>query len=142
MSSHVICRVSELPPGERKIVEIEGRSIGIFNLGGTFYALRNVCPHQQAPLCLGKITGTTQPAPPGDYQWICSGQIIRCPWHAWEFDITTGQSVFNPHRLRVKSYKVTVESAAPEGQAADAEADPSVETYPVSAVNGEIVLHL
>jgi 3-phenylpropionate/trans-cinnamate dioxygenase ferredoxin subunit len=80
---------------------VQGRSIGVFNLGGDYHALRNVCPHQMAPLCLGKVTGTTAPAPPGEYRWERDGKIIRCPWHGWEFDITTGRSVFNPHKLRV-----------------------------------------
>ena len=55
---HVVGRVAEIPPGERKIVELEGRSIGVFNVWGTFYALRNACPHQAGPLCLGTITGS------------------------------------------------------------------------------------
>ena len=40
MGRHVVCPVGELPPGERKIVECEGRSIGVFNLNGSFYAVR------------------------------------------------------------------------------------------------------
>ena len=55
---------SELPPGERRIVEVEGRSIGVFNVGGTYYALRNACPHQGAPLCRGSVQGTARTAGP------------------------------------------------------------------------------
>src|SRR5687768_15644000 len=50
---HFVCRTDELPPGERKIVSANGRSIGVFNVGGRYYALRNLCPHRAAPLCLG-----------------------------------------------------------------------------------------
>jgi 3-phenylpropionate/trans-cinnamate dioxygenase ferredoxin subunit len=135
MAKHTVGRASEIPPGARKIVEVDGRSIGVFNVHGVYYALRNTCPHQAAPLCRGIITGTTLPSRPGEYIWARDGEIIRCPWHGWEFDITSGQSVFNPHRLRVKTYKVTVE-APPE------EPDPSVETYPVTVEDGIVMLHI
>jgi nitrite reductase/ring-hydroxylating ferredoxin subunit len=149
MGRHVIAHTREIPPGERKIVEVDGRSIGVFNVKGRYHALRNTCPHQAAPLCLGTVTGTAMPSRPGEYIWARDGEIVRCPWHGWEFDITTGKSVFNPHRLRVKTYRVTVEPRGEDGQAgppqevdwsADAE-DPSVETYPVTVEDGWVVLH-
>ena len=129
-----ICRVSELPPGERRIVEVGRRSIGVFNVHGAYYALRNLCPHQGAPLCRGIITGTNLPSQPGEHIWERDGEILRCPWHGWEFDITSGRSVFNPHRLRVRTYAVTVE---PPPQ----EADPSVERFDVTIEDGWVVLH-
>jgi nitrite reductase/ring-hydroxylating ferredoxin subunit len=132
MGKHIVASVAELPPGERRIVEVEGRSIGVFNVHGQFYALRNRCPHQAAPLCLGAIKGMAMPSQPGEYLWAREGEIIRCPWHGWEFDITSGRSIFNPHRVRVAAYKVTVE-------AADAE---EVETYPVTVDDGLVVLHV
>ena len=61
MPKHPICHVDELPPGGRRIVELDGRSIGVFNVHGSFHAIRNVCPHQLAPLCQGTITGTSIP---------------------------------------------------------------------------------
>ena len=57
MGRHVVAAVSEIPPGERKLVECEGRSIGVFNVKGKFYALRNRCAHQGGPLCQGRLTG-------------------------------------------------------------------------------------
>ena len=51
MARHVVATVEEIPPGQRKIVEVAGRSIGIFNVSGEFFALRNRCPHQGGPLC-------------------------------------------------------------------------------------------
>jgi hypothetical protein len=57
MGRHVVCQVFELPPGSRIIVELEGRSLGVFNINRAFFALRNVCPHQGAPLCLGTVKG-------------------------------------------------------------------------------------
>jgi nitrite reductase (NADH) small subunit len=144
VTKHIISPVSELPVGSRKIVEINGRSIGVFNIQGKYYALRNACPHQLAPLCRGHITGTTLPSQPGEYLWDRDGEIIRCPWHGWEFDLTTGRSVFNPHKLRVKTYEVTVEKGGEfVKQQRDAdEEDPSVETFPVTVEDELVVLHL
>ena len=133
MGKHVVGKVSEIPPGERKIVEVKGLSIGVFNVEGTFYALRNVCPHQAGPLCQGRVKGTMMPSAPHSYEYGLEGRILACPWHRWEFDITTGRSFFNPHRVRVKTYEVTVE---PE------EEDPTVETYPVTVERGLVVLHV
>jgi 3-phenylpropionate/trans-cinnamate dioxygenase ferredoxin subunit len=144
MTKHIIGPASELPVGSRKIVEIGGRTIGVFNVNGTFYALRNLCPHQAAPLCKGHVTGTTLPSQPGEYKWDRDGEILRCPWHGWEFDITTGRSVFNPHKLRVKTYEVTVERGGElvrEQISADAE-DPSVESYPVTIEDELVILHV
>jgi 3-phenylpropionate/trans-cinnamate dioxygenase ferredoxin subunit len=75
----------------------------------------------------------TLPSPPGEYVWARDGEILRCPWHGWEFDITTGRSIFNPHRTRVRAYEVTVEPDP---------ADESVETYPVTVENDLVVLHV
>ncbi|MBI3969179.1 MAG: Rieske (2Fe-2S) protein [Chloroflexi bacterium] len=133
MAKHTICRVAELPPGERKILEIEGRSIGVFNVAGQFYALRNSCPHQAAPLCKGSVRGMTISPEPGVYQYVREGEILRCPWHGWEFDLTNGRSIYNPHKVRVRSYQVTVE---PDDE------DPSVETYQVTVERGRVVLHV
>ena len=55
---HYIADVTEIPVGGRLLVTVEGREIGVFNLNGNFYALRNYCFHQGGPLCEGKITGT------------------------------------------------------------------------------------
>ncbi len=135
MGKHVIGRAGELPPGSRRIVEAEGRSIGVFNVAGSFYALRNSCPHQAAPLCLGAIKGMTMPSKPGEYIWARDGEIVRCPWHGWEFDILTGRSIFNPHKTRVKTYAVTVEAGADE-------LPDEVETFPVTVEEGLVILHV
>jgi 3-phenylpropionate/trans-cinnamate dioxygenase ferredoxin subunit len=135
--TYPICRVAELPAGERKIVNVDNKSIGVFNVLGKFYALRNICPHQFAPLCEGTITGTTLPSKPGEYHYDREGEIIRCPWHGWEFDITTGKSIFNPHKVKVRSYDVSVEKSC-----AVQDEDPSVETFEVSVEDDVVVLHL
>ena len=108
MGRHIIGHVSELPPGERRLVEADGRSIGVFNVDGQYYALRNQCPHQGAPLCMGAIKGLALPSKPGEYRWGREGEILRCPWHGWEFDITTGVNRDDPDTAQEK-FAVKVE---------------------------------
>lgn len=138
---HEVCRVSELPPGQKRIVQVGKRSIGVFNVHGEFYALRNLCPHQLAPLCEGKVTGYCAPSEVGVYDWQREGEIIRCPWHAWEFDIKTGKSIFNPHRVKTGTFQVAVESGEMREVGAQEE-DPAVESYAVSAEDGVVVLYV
>jgi 3-phenylpropionate/trans-cinnamate dioxygenase ferredoxin subunit len=133
MSRHVVARLRDFPPGSRRIVDAGGRSIGVFNLRGELLALRSSCPHQGAPLCLGIILGRADATRPFEVTYLEDQDVIKCPWHGWEFDIRTGRSVFNPHRVRVRSYEVTVE---PEGE------DPSIETFDVTVEDGYVVLHV
>jgi nitrite reductase (NADH) small subunit len=133
--------VAEIPPGSRKLVyPTGGQGVGVFNVGGRFYALKNVCPHQGAELCLGPVTGTARPLAPSpdaspDLEWTQDGEIIRCPWHHWEFELATGKTVF-PSRSRVATYDVTVE---PEAHARLLD---GVETYPVSVEEDLVVVEL
>jgi len=138
MAKHVVGTVAEIPPGQRKIVEVDGISIGVFNVGGAFHALRNRCPHQGAPLCRGSVKGTALPSAPGEYVWARDGEILRCPWHGWEFDLLTGRSIFNPHRVRVKAYEVSIEAAG----GAENDEDPRVDTYPITIEADRVVLHV
>ncbi|HUG14170.1 MAG TPA: Rieske (2Fe-2S) protein [Thermomicrobiales bacterium] len=133
MGRHVVAQLSDFPVGERRIVEVEGRSIGVFNLHGGFYALRNSCPHQGAPLCLGRVLRKVESPRPFAVEFSPDGQVVKCPWHGWEFDVRTGRSVFNPHRVRVRSYEVSVEPL---------EEDPSVDTYQVTVEDGLVVVHV
>jgi nitrite reductase/ring-hydroxylating ferredoxin subunit len=87
-------KVDDLRPGSRRIVEIQGQSIGVFNVNGTFVAVLNVCPHELGPICLGRVGGTTLPSAPGEYRWGREGEILACPWHGWEFDLLTGAPLF------------------------------------------------
>jgi len=146
MSRHVVCRVDELGPGQHRIISVRGRTIGVFNVNGVYHALLNRCPHRAAPLCKGTVTGLI--TSPAQYQreLIRDGEIIRCPWHGWEFDITDGRSVFNPHRVRARSYEVLVESSPP-GQLEPAtigpdDPDPELETFPVAVEQQFVVLYL
>jgi 3-phenylpropionate/trans-cinnamate dioxygenase ferredoxin subunit len=71
-----------------------------------------VSPHQGGPLCDGKLSGLFQADRPGEYQYSRPGEILRCPWHGWEFDIRNGQSWFDPAKTRVRKYEVSVEPGA------------------------------
>jgi nitrite reductase/ring-hydroxylating ferredoxin subunit len=113
MARYVVAGVDELPPGTRKIVDVAGRQIGVFNIGGEFFALRNRCPHQGGPLCEGRLAGRLEAEAPGEpFRYTRAGEILRCPWHAWEYDIRTGQSWFDPAKVRVRAYEVDVAPGA------------------------------
>ena len=109
MTRHVVARADEIPPGGRKIVSLNGREIGIFKLGNDFYGLINRCPHQGAPLCRGEIVSRLVAPSPGDYRLTRSGEMLRCPWHCWEFDIRTGKSLCDPSRVQARAFDVAVE---------------------------------
>ena len=128
MAKHVIGTVDEIPPGTHKIVEVAGRSIGVYNINGDYFALRNTCPHQGGPLCEGRVTGFIMARVPGEYSYTRRGEIVRCPWHGWEFDIKTGQSWFDPVQTRVRAYPVSVERVAQGAGAAEAVDTPEVQS--------------
>lgn len=109
MARHIICRVEELQPGQRRVLEIGGRSIGVFNVGGEYYALRNLCPHRSAPLCLGRVRPFVTPGDGAYPAHEREGEVLKCPWHQWEFDIKSGQALFDS-RLRVRTFSVTIEA--------------------------------
>ncbi|MGI8550170.1 MAG: Rieske (2Fe-2S) protein [Dehalococcoidia bacterium] len=112
MPKYVVGTVGEIPPGDRKIVEVAGHHVGIFNVNGEFFALLNRCPHQGGPLCQGHTLGFLRSELPGEYHYSRPGEILRCPWHGWEFDVRTGQSWFDPKQQRVRRYEVQVEAGA------------------------------
>jgi nitrite reductase/ring-hydroxylating ferredoxin subunit len=109
---HVVAAVGEIPPGGRKLVEVEGRRVVVFNLGGEFFALADRCPHQGGSLAAGRVTGEVSSSEPGEYRYARRGEMIRCPWHYWEFDIRTGQSRFDPGRVKARRYEARIESGA------------------------------
>jgi nitrite reductase/ring-hydroxylating ferredoxin subunit len=106
---YVVGKVKELPPGERKLVPVGGKNgIGVFNVKGRFYALKNLCPHKGGPLCQGRLRPHV--ISPDVYQLDHEGdsEVLKCPWHQWEFDLRTGKALYDSH-LRAKTYPVTVE---------------------------------
>jgi 3-phenylpropionate/trans-cinnamate dioxygenase ferredoxin subunit len=112
MPRHVVARTAEIPPGSRKLVRLGARSIVIFNIKGELFALSAKCPHKGGSLAHGKLTGLVQSSDPREYRYSRAGEILRCPWHNWEFDVRTGRSWCDPQRLRLVNYAVCVQPGA------------------------------
>jgi nitrite reductase/ring-hydroxylating ferredoxin subunit len=150
---YVVATADEIPPGERKIVTVAGRSIGVFNIDGEFFALRNRCPHQGGALCEGHLWGVLTASVPGEFEYNARREILTCPWHGWEFHVRTGQSWCDPVRLRVRRFDVSLErgetltAERPAGEAEAGAPAPGmvrgpyvVETYPVSVEGTYVVV--
>ena len=71
---------NEIPSDTGKYVQAGGREIALFRAQGKVYAIESICPHQGGPLAEGGI----------------DGKVVMCPWHGWQFDVTTGECTFNP----------------------------------------------
>lgn len=85
-----IAKVSDIPPGEARLFEVEGEQVGVFNVDGRFYAINNVCTHEEGPLHEGEVA---------------DGRVI-CPWHQAEFNLKTGEAECPPAVEGVKTYPV------------------------------------
>jgi len=85
---------AEIPAGKIREVTVDGKALAIANVGGQFYAIDNTCLHRGGPLGDGPL----------------EGEIVTCPWHGWQYDVTTGKIVQNPN-AGVASYKVEVRGA-------------------------------
>lgn len=109
LARHVVARVDEIAEGKSKLVHVEGRDIAIFNVKGEFLAIANRCPHEGADLCKGNVLPLIESDDPGVVKLSRHGELVRCPWHGWEFDLRTGKSWCDPARTRVKSFDVAVE---------------------------------
>ena len=104
---YLVCDAVALAPGERVVRDFDGLSIGVFNVRGNYYALHNRCPHRGGALCLGPVTGTAEP---GKFEFVYArdGELLRCAWHGWEFEIATGRSLVD-EKIRAKTFPVEVE---------------------------------
>jgi nitrite reductase (NADH) small subunit len=87
-----VMTADELPAGEATERFVDGRPVALYNVGGRFYATNNMCVHRGGPLGQGRLDGA----------------VIMCPWHAWTFDVTTGENTVNSD-LKVACYAVKVE---------------------------------
>jgi nitrite reductase/ring-hydroxylating ferredoxin subunit len=106
----VVGKVSDFENGDRKIVDVNGKSVGVFRIDDQFYAIRNRCPHQFGPLCLGTLAPRAISDGPGDVKLGSGPPLLACPWHGWEYDIATGQSFMGPGRgnMAARTYDVDV----------------------------------
>lgn len=87
-----VAKTGDVPNGTGKVVEAGGKEIALFNQDGKFYAINNICLHQGGPLGEGYLKGT----------------IVTCPWHGWQFDVTSGVNAVEPS-IRTECYPVKVE---------------------------------
>jgi len=87
-----VAQVSDIPPGSGKVVEANGKTIAVFNCDGTFYAIDNTCKHRGGPLGEGSLSGAT----------------VTCPWHGWEYDVTSGGCQTDPS-ITVQKFAVKVD---------------------------------
>ena len=83
---------ADIPPGTGKVVEAGGKTIAVFNCGGTFYAIDNTCKHRGGPLGEGSLSGTT----------------VTCPWHGWEYDVASGACAMDAS-VKVQRFDVKVD---------------------------------
>jgi nitrite reductase (NADH) small subunit len=104
-----IGRVDDLRRDGCRMVEVNGRPVGVISVGEGFYAVSDRCPHMGASMCQGTVSGTFVPAGPHELVYGRHEQVIRCPWHGWEFDLETGRSLLEPARFGLKTYPVTVQ---------------------------------
>ena len=135
MARHVVAAVAEIPPGSRKVVEAAGRQIVVFNLDGEFFALLDRCPHQGCRLSTGMLCGEIESKVPGEYKYGRQGEMLRCAWHQWQFDIRTGKSWFDPRRTKVRVFPAHVESGS-----ALQEGPYQAETFPVRVEESYVVV--
>jgi len=89
-----VASLSDLKPGTAMAVDVNGKTIALFNVEGKIYATDNTCLHQGGPLAEGTL----------------AGEIVSCPWHQWEYNVTTGENVGN-ESLRLATYTVQVDGA-------------------------------
>ncbi len=88
-----VARTDEVAPDQAKLIEVEGKRIALFNLGGAFYAIDDVCPHRGGPLSEGSV----------------QGDVVTCPWHGARFRIPTGEVLGPPATQGVTCYPVRVQ---------------------------------
>lgn len=88
-----------------RIVRVAGRELGVVRFDGDLYAVRNVCPHAQAPLCRGAVHARLVAGEVGSVDVDPGAPVVSCPWHGWEFDLRTGRALVDPV-LRVRTYRV------------------------------------
>ncbi len=89
-----IGKAEDITPGSGIVAEVNGQSLAVFNVDGSYYAIDNTCVHRGGPLGEGDL----------------EGEVVACPWHGWEYNVKTGACINNASAC-VKSYQVLIEGA-------------------------------
>lgn len=99
----------DFPVGQFRIVQAGGHEIGVVRLAnGELRAVRNRCPHKGAPICRGIVGGTWPPGEPGELSYDRAGEVLVCPWHGYEYDLNTGEELYQPVPTRLRMFPVSV----------------------------------
>lgn len=99
-------RVEDFPNHSVRVVTAGSGELGIVHWNGQFFALRNICPHEGAGLCRGTVRPRITASGVGQLAADEDTPVVTCPWHGWEFDARSGNSVFGDPRYRVRTYPV------------------------------------
>lgn len=89
--AHHVGAAADLDAGDHLLVEIEGIEIAVYHTENGYFAVSNYCVHQGGPLCEGPVTGSVSTDENGELRYDDENQVVRCPWHGWEFDIESGE---------------------------------------------------
>jgi nitrite reductase/ring-hydroxylating ferredoxin subunit len=73
-------KIAEVPAGAIHEFQVAGKAVAVANVAGKFYAISDVCVHRGGPLGQGELHDT----------------VVTCPWHGWQYDVTTGKVTQNP----------------------------------------------
>lgn len=88
-----VASVEEIAPGTRRVVDVDGTAVAVFNLGGEFFAIRDACPHDGGELSDGEL----------------AGEEIICPRHGARFSVRTGAVLGPPAYEDLRTFRVRVE---------------------------------
>lgn len=112
--SALLARVEDIPPqGEGALRRMAGGTpIGLFRLEDRIVAWRDVCPHEAAPVCRGTVAGTRLQSPVREYLYGRHQEILRCPWHGWEFDLNSGEHLAEGSGARLRRHPIEVRDGA------------------------------
>ncbi len=88
-----VASAEEIPPGTAKQVQVNGYTVAVFNVAGTFYAIDDTCTHEEASLAGGPVYG----------------DIVACPKHGSRFHLPTGRVLSLPAVVPVNIYPVKVD---------------------------------
>lgn len=101
--------VDDFPLGQMTTVEAGGRQVVIVRREDDVYAFQNLCPHHLAEIAKGTLSGTFLPSDRGEWIYGLDGLVVRCPRHAWEFDIRSGETVCGTDRRRLVTFPAAIE---------------------------------